>query len=88
MVWQGRKGEYKMLEMKTLTILQNQPEVLTITELASVLRIGKNKAYQLVSSGEIESVKIGCKTIVPSLSVAKFLMTSEDYAMLLSGQSR
>lgn len=77
-----------MLEMKNLTILQNQPEVLTITELASVLRIGKNKAYQLVSSGEIESVKIGCKTIVPSLSVAKFLMTSEDYAMLLSGRSR
>ncbi len=77
-----------MFEMKNLTILQNQPEVLTITELASVLRIGKNKAYQLVSSGEIESVKIGCKTIVPRLSVAKFLMTSEDYAMLLSGQSR
>lgn len=72
----------------SLSMLQNQPEVLTITELASVLRIGKNKAYQLVSSGEIESVKIGCKTIVPSLSVAKFLMTSEDYAMLLSGKSR
>lgn len=72
----------------SLSMLQNQPEVLTIIELASVLRIGKNKAYQLVSSGEIESVKIGCKTIVPRLSVAKFLMTSEDYAMLLSGQSR
>ena len=72
----------------SLSMLQNQPEVLTITELASVLRIGKNKAYQLVSSGKIESVKIGCKAIVPRLSVAKFLMTSEDYAMLLSGQSR
>ena len=64
----------------SLSILQNQPEVLTITELASVLRIGKNKAYQLVSSGEIESVKIGYKTIVLRLSVANFLMTSEDYA--------
>ena len=29
----------------SMSVLQNQPEVLTITELASVLRIGKNKAY-------------------------------------------
>lgn len=64
-----------------LNMLQNQPEVLTITELASVLRIEKNKAYQLVSSREIESMKIGCKAIVPKLSVAKFLMTSEDCAI-------
>lgn len=68
-----------MTEREYLSILKDQPEVLTVPEVAKILRIGKNKAYALVSSGNIKAIKIGAKTIVPKMHLIGFLMDTKSY---------
>ena len=49
------------------------PLLITVPELAQVLRIGKNKAYELVNSGAIKGIKIGTQIKVPKRSVVEFM---------------
>lgn len=51
----------------------NYPEVISIAELQSVLRIGRNTAYELLKSGEISSIRVGKRYIIPKCSVIDFL---------------
>lgn len=46
-----------MSERLYLSILKDEPEVLTVIEVAKILRIGKNKAYDLVNGGRLSSMK-------------------------------
>jgi len=39
--------------------LDNCPALLTVPEMAQVLRIGRNTAYRLVDEGVIPSTKVG-----------------------------
>lgn len=39
--------------------LDNCPALLTVPELATVLRIGRNTAYRLIDTGTIPAIKIG-----------------------------
>ena len=41
-----------------LSMLKDQPEVLTVSEVAKILRIGKNKAYALVKNKSLSSIKV------------------------------
>ena len=38
---------------------ESMPLVLEVSDIADTLKIGKNKAYELINSGEIKAVKIG-----------------------------
>lgn len=67
-----------MNERIYLSMLKDQPEVLTVLEVAKILRIGKNKAYALIKSGELSSVKIGKKVIVPKISLIRFLVDTKN----------
>lgn len=49
-------------------------DVVTIDELAEMLRIGKNVAYKLVNSGEINSFKIGGTHKIPRDSISDFII--------------
>ena len=49
------------------------PDVVSISELQSMLRIGRNTAYTLLKSGEIQSIKVGKRYIIPKTSVIDFL---------------
>ena len=49
------------------------PLLITVPELAQVLRVGKNKAYELVNSGTIKGIKIGTQIKVPKCSVVEFM---------------
>ena len=49
------------------------PLLITVPELAQVLRVGKNKAYELVNSGAIKGIKIGTQIKVPKRSVVEFM---------------
>lgn len=60
-------------------MLKNEPEVLTVLEVADILRIGKNKAYDLVRDGKISSIKIGGKIIVPKMCLVQFLLDKNNY---------
>jgi len=48
-------------------------DVVTVPELAQMLRIGRNSAYELVNAGYIRSVKVGSQIRIPKSSVLKFL---------------
>lgn len=58
---------------------KNDLEVYTVQEVAEILRIGKNKAYALIKSGCLSSIRIGGKTIVPRTCVQSFLDDKNNY---------
>lgn len=47
--------------------------VLTVPELASILKIGRNKAYALVRSGQIDSLKLGKQIRIPRNALCRYL---------------
>ena len=49
------------------------PDVVSIEDLTKMLNIGKNKAYELVNTNAIKSIKIGKKYIIPKFRVIEFL---------------
>jgi len=63
-------------------MLSNYKDVLTVSELAQVLRIGKNAAYDLVNQRIIASIKIGRMHRIPKIFVIDYL-TSERYNVML-----
>lgn len=62
--------------------LSDAPEVMTVPEVATVLRIARNNCYALVRSGRLRSVRIGRSIRVPRHCVTEFLglspITTED----------
>ncbi len=68
-----------MTEKNHLSILKDVPEVMTVTEAAKILRLGKNKTYSLVNSGRLSSIKVGAKIIVPKMCIIAFLMDTKNY---------
>ncbi len=54
-------------------MFENYPDVVSVAQLCEMLKIGKDKAYELLRDGIIKSVKIGKKFIIPKKSVVEFL---------------
>lgn len=52
---------------------------MTVLEAAKVLRLGKNKTYDLINSGRLSSIKVGGKTIVPKMCIVSFLTDTKNY---------
>ena len=50
---------------------------MTVSEAASVLGIGKNAAYEGVRRGEIPSIRIGKRILVPVAALEKKLLGGE-----------
>ena len=70
-----------MTERNYLSIFRGEPEVTTVVEAAKLLRIGKNKAYSLVSGGKLKSIKVGGKILVPKLCLVDFLTDEKNYQL-------
>ncbi len=45
----------------------------TVEEMAQELGIGRNLAYEAVKSGEIPSIRIGKRIVIPKSALAKML---------------
>lgn len=54
-------------------MFKDYPDVLNVKQLCEILHIGKNSAYELLSSGEIKSRKIGRKYLIPKICVIDFI---------------
>ena len=54
------------------------PQVLTVPEVANILRIGRNAAYQLVTDGNIRCVHIGRSIRIPRTALVQFLENTLD----------
>lgn len=59
-----------MSERLTLT---NAPDVLTVEQVAELLRISRGTAYEGVRTGEIPAVRVGRTIRVPRVRLAELL---------------
>lgn len=57
-------------------MLENYKDVLTPRELKEVLRIGFNKVYDLLKNGDIKSLRVGNKIIIPKVAVIEYLQSA------------
>jgi excisionase family DNA binding protein len=49
------------------------PTVLTVVEVAKILRIGKISAYQAIERGEVPSIRIGRRILIPRFALEQLL---------------
>lgn len=49
------------------------PDVITVEQLMEMLHIGKNAAYALLKSGEIRTIRIGRRYIIPKRSIITYI---------------
>ena len=61
---------------KDYQIFAEYPDVVCVSDLTKMLHIGKNKAYELINTNTIQTIKIGKKHIIPKYRVIEFLMSS------------
>jgi excisionase family DNA binding protein len=62
------------------TSLADAPDALTVPEVARLLRVGRNQAYALVSSGLLRGCRVGHGIRVPKLAVERFLLGPDGAA--------
>lgn len=53
--------------------IEDMPLVISITDIADTLMIGRNKAYGLISSGKIKALRIGNHYRIPREAFLEFL---------------
>ena len=51
-------------------------DVVSVSEMMTMLKIGRNSAYQLVKSGQIKSVRIGRCIKIPKSNIVKYLKST------------
>lgn len=59
--------------MANYTDMTQMPLVLSVNEMAEVLNIGRNTAYNLVRSGRIQTVRVGHQIRIPKAALQEFL---------------
>ncbi|MCD7772089.1 MAG: helix-turn-helix domain-containing protein [Oscillospiraceae bacterium] len=47
-----------------MLLLKNYDDVMIVEEVCEVLKLGKNKVYELLQSGDIASRKVGRKYLI------------------------
>lgn len=52
-------------------------DVITVDELCEMLRIGRNKAYKLLCSGEIKAFRCGRTWVISKEAVSEFVKKYE-----------
>ena len=56
----------------TVTPDENSP-VMSVTECAAYLRIGRSHAYEMVKEGKIPSIRLGKKILIPRRRLEQLL---------------
>ncbi len=49
------------------------PDLLTVKELQTLLKIGRNQAYQIIKIGDIKCFRIGKSIRIPKRSVIEYI---------------
>lgn len=75
-IWNVRRFFAAESEAIHIDLLEHTPDVLTVMEAASVLRVGRTTMYRLIREHEIESVKIGRKILIPRKYLLSFIEKS------------
>lgn len=59
--------------------MKQESDVITVKELATLLRIGVNNAYSLVRNGTIHSVRVGRQYRIPKYAVDAYLQKNSEH---------
>lgn len=68
-----------MLEQNSaemIKLLEDYGDILLFSDIKKILRIGKNKAYELLKNNDIQSFKIGNSYRIPKTEVIKYIYKS------------
>ncbi len=66
-------------------MLENYPnDVLSVSEICDILRIGRNSAYKLLQTGAICSRKLNKKYIIPKNSVIRYIEGADKNSQQLN----
>lgn len=57
-------------------MFDNYDDILTVEQLMEILSIGRNKAYELLNSGEIKAFKIGRVWKIPRQMLDEYIVNS------------
>jgi len=60
-----------------MTNYTEQPLTLTVEQAAKLLGIGRSTAYELVHTGDIPSLRLGRRIVVPKARLAEMLSDSD-----------
>jgi excisionase family DNA binding protein len=52
---------------------KNTPTVFTVDEVAKILRIGRISTYQAIERGDVPSIRIGRRILVPRMALEELL---------------
>lgn len=69
----------KELNPTYLKVFVNYPDVLTTGDVCKMLRIDKNKAYQLFKNGEIKSIRLGNTVRVAKVWLLEYLQEKGEH---------
>ena len=58
---------------ESTTMFDEFDDVLTVDDIAKILKIGRNKAYNLVHAGTIKSIRIGKIYRIPKSSIVEYI---------------
>lgn len=65
-------------QLNTKNIFTDFPDVVKVKDLQKMLRIGRNLAYELISTNEIKSIKSGNLILIPKQNVIDYLNKGDD----------
>lgn len=65
------------LQINKIEILKDFDDILTFKELRQVLKIGRNKAYELLQNNIISSIRIGKSYRIPKINVINYLQNQK-----------
>jgi len=57
----------------TLQLFRDYPDIVTHSDLCSMMHISKNSAYDLLKSGAIGHLKMGRKYLIPKENIVRYI---------------
>ncbi|MCI5797019.1 MAG: helix-turn-helix domain-containing protein [Firmicutes bacterium] len=68
------------MDLTTQNIFTNFKDVVKVKDLQKMLGIGRNLAYELISTNQIKSIKSGNLILIPKQNVIDFLNEGDKNA--------
>lgn len=57
-------------------MLENYKDILSVNDLYTILPLGKNSIYKLISDNKIKHIRVGNKILIPKQYLIEFLETA------------
>ena len=67
-----------MKNHQNLEMFKNWPDCVSVMQLQQMLSIGRNRAYELLKTGEIKHKRIGKIYHIPKIYVIEYLLNSQS----------